>query len=100
MRSRGVGGSPAETARVDEPLGHAALDLVGEATAGEAKVGGDFLFGAALPPFHGVADEPANEPAERTRPGDGVAGPGASETCGMGEYGHGQSPVYERIIFT
>jgi hypothetical protein len=75
-----VGRSAPETAVAEQALIHLALDLVGEATAGEAELDGDLLFRPALSPLH----EAGKQPAERTGLG-GPQRPADSEMGGMGE---------------
>jgi hypothetical protein len=75
-----AGRSAPETAAVRQALVHLALDLVGEATAGEAEPNGDLLLHPVLPPLH----EAGEQPAERTRLG-GSQDAAEGEIRGMGE---------------
>jgi len=75
-----AGRSAPKTAAVKQALVHPALDLVGEATAGEAEPNGDLLLRPVLPPLHEVGEQPA----ERAGLG-GSQGPADGEIRGMGE---------------
>jgi hypothetical protein len=75
-----AGRSAPETAVAEKALVHPALDLVREATAGEAEPNGDLLLRPLLPPLHEAGEQPAERTGVR-----GSQGTAEGEIRGMRE---------------